>query len=150
MYSINRKQLNKVGACIDFESIKKLDGVLMKSSGKSVSINGQEVTKIKVVSFELAKGMYQRQVGKKYDKLIKFITDLLMSDDDTGEAYREALNQIEKFRLEIKNRFRIYLEKEQLEFMAKQLSVLKRQAKMQCLELQNSYTDQNSKGGKGR
>lgn len=150
MYSLNKKQIVKNNLCKNFESIKSVNGVLMNSKGKSISINGSSVKSIKVVSVELSKSMYQRQVGKKYNKLIKLITDLLMSDDDTGEAYREALNQIEKFRLEIKNKFRIYLEKEQIEFMVKQLSILEKQAKMQYMELQNFYTNEVSKGGKGR
>ncbi len=33
---------------------------------------------------------------KKYDKLIKYLTELLVSDDDTGDVMREALNQIVK------------------------------------------------------
>lgn len=150
MYSLSKKQIIKNNICKDFDSIKNVNGILMNSKGKSVSINGSNVKLIKVVSVELSKSMYQRQVGKKYNKLIKLITDLLMSDDDTGEAYREALNQIEKFRLEIKNKFRIYLEKEQIEFMVKQLSILEKQAKMQYMELQNFYTNEVSKGGKGR
>ena len=48
---------------------------------------------------------------KKYDKLIKYLTELLVSADDTGDAMREALNQIEKFRLEIKIKYRKFLKR---------------------------------------
>ena len=37
---------------------------------------------------------------------IKLLTDLLVEDDDSGDSYREALNQIERFRMMIKNKYR--------------------------------------------
>ena len=85
----------------------------------------------------------------KYDKLIKYLTELLVSDDDTGDAMREALNQIEKFRLMIKNKYRDFLEQSELEFMSKQLMKLKKIANQKLVEIQNSYLEQlNNKRSK--
>ena len=107
------------------------------------------VKDILVVDVMLAKGLVRDYVDKKYRKLIAELTELLISDDDTGEPFRIALNRIEKFRQEVKNKYRIYLEKKELEIMAKQLSALQKQAKLEFAELQNSLMVTNEIG-KGR
>ena len=76
---------------------------------------------------------YFREVFKKYDKLILTLTDLLVDDDDTGDSLREALNRIEKFRLEIKIKYRKYLKKKELEKMSKQLIKLKKEAMIRLM-----------------
>ena len=79
---------------------------------------------------------------KKYNKLLEYLTELLVSDDDTGDAMREALNHIEKFRLEIKIKYRKYLMKKDLEMMSKQLVKLQKAANNRLLEIHNSYLEQ--------
>ena len=63
---------------------------------------------------------------ESFKKLINLLTELIVSDDDSGDTFREALNQIEKFRLEIKNKYRVFLENKELEEMAKKLKMLKK------------------------
>lgn len=85
-------------------------------------------------------------LDKKYRRLLKILTELLISDDDSGDSFRLALDRIEKFRLEIKIKYRRFLEKKELEVMAKQLSALQRQAKLEFAELQNSLMNVNEVG----
>lgn len=150
MYSISRKKvIKKKWKYQDFDQIKNLEGFLMPSRGNKFKIQGMVVKDILVVDVMLAKGLVRDYVDKKYRKLIAELTELLISDDDTGESFRIALNRIEKFRQEVKNKYRIYLEKKELEIMAKQLSVLQKQAKLEFAELQNSLMVTNEIG-KGR
>ena len=150
MYSISKKKVvKKKWKYQDFDQIKNLDGFLMPSRGNKFRIHEMVVKDILVVDVMLAKGLVRDYVDKKYKKLIAELTELLISDDDTGEPFRIALNRIEKFRQEIKNKYRIYLEKKELEIMAKQLSTLQKQAKLEFAELQNSLMITNEIG-KGR
>ena len=84
----------------------------------------------------------------KYNKLIVKLTDLITSDDDSGDDIREALNQIERFRLEIKNKYRNYLKKVELEKMSKELSTLKKAAEKRYLEFNDYFNELTS--GKSR
>ena len=84
-------------------------------------------------------------MDKKYKKLIALLTDLLISDDDTGSTYHEALNQIEKFRQIIKNKYRMYLKKQELELMSKNLVLLQKEAQNKLLELQHNIYEQMNK-----
>ena len=56
------------------------------------------------------------------------------------------LDRIEKFRQEIKNKYRRFLEKKELEIMAKQLSALQKQAKIEFAELQNNLMNSFEQG----
>ena len=90
---------------------------------------------------KLANPIASKMVSEKYEKLIFYLTDLLTDDDDSGESYHEALNQIEKFRLEIKNKYREYLTRKELEKMSKQLSILQKEAIKRYEELRYSYSE---------
>ena len=150
MYSISKKKVvKKKWKYQDFDQIKNLDGFLIPSRGNKFRIHEMIVKDILVVDVMLAKGLVRDYVDKKYKKLIAELAELLISDDDTGEPFRIALNRIEKFRQEVKNKYRIYLEKKELEIMAKQLSTLQKQAKLEFAELQNSLMITNEIG-KGR
>ena len=117
---------------------------MMGTKGKVYSIKSYKVRDIAVYSSVLAGPIVSIQVAKKYDKLIRYLTELLVSDDDTGDAMREALNQIEKFRQEIKNKYRKFLKQKELEMMSKKLVVLQKEANKRLFEIQNSiYTYEN-------
>ncbi len=139
MYSISKKKvIKKKWKYQDFDQIKNLEGFLMPSRGNKFKIQGMMVKDILVVDMGLSKELVRDYVRKKYKRLIEVLTELLISDDDTGESFRIALNRIEKFRQEIKNKYRIYLENKELEIMAKQLSALQKQAKLEFAELQSN------------
>lgn len=147
MYFISRKKVvKKKWKFKDFESLCNLDGFLMPSSRNGFNICNQKITYINVVDIELAKPIVRKFVSTKYKKLIKTLTELLISDDDSGDTFRLALDKIEKFRMEVKNKYRRFLEQKELEIMAKQLSALQKQAKLEFAELQNNLLSMNEMG----
>ena len=85
--------------------------ILVIKKNKVFNIGDYKVSNIVIYSKILGEKVVSSKVMKKYDKLIKYLTELLVSDDDTGDAMREALNQIEKFRLEIKIKYRKFLKR---------------------------------------
>jgi len=98
MYSINNKKVKgKLNEMIE------INGFPMASSKKVFNINGCEIKDIFVMDRTLANPLASKKVMKQYNKLIAYLTQLLIdADDDDGDTYRECLNQIEKFRLIIK------------------------------------------------
>lgn len=128
------------------------DGIRIKSKNKVFNVNGYNIKNILVVNKIMANVLTIDLVSRKYNKLINKLMILLTSDDDTGESFREALNLIEKFRLEIKNKYRKFLDNKILKQMAVQLKQLQKEAEERILVLQNYYTEKldNSKSGKSR
>ncbi|MBR2246236.1 MAG: hypothetical protein IJ880_04290, partial [Bacilli bacterium] len=60
--------------------------------------------------------------------------------------YMEALNQIERFRRQIKNKYRAFLTRKELEKMSKQLKLLQMEAKNRMLEINMNYEIMNTTG----
>lgn len=142
MYSVDNKKKNK-NKLVDKTEIIELDGFMMGSKNKVYKIDGNNVRDIKVVDTKLASSLVNKQVSKKYEKLISYLTELLIDDDDSGDSLREALNQIEKFRQEVKNKYRKFLKQKELEMMSKKLVLLQKEANRRLLELQESYKYEN-------
>ena len=140
MYSINKiktkKKISEKGVFCGFP---------MASSKKIFNINGCSIKDIMVMDKNLANPLASKKVMKQYNKLITYLTQLLIdTDDDDGDTYREVLNQIEKFRLIIKNKYRDFLMRKELEKMSKQLKILQKEAQNRFYELQNSMlVDEN-------
>ena len=135
MYSVDNKKYKNKNKLIDKTELIELEGFMMGSKNKVFTIENIEVKNIRVVDTKLASGLVNKQVLKKYNKLISYLTELLISDDDSGDTCREALNQIEKFRQEIKNKYRKYLKQKELEMMSKQLIALQKEANNRLIEI---------------
>ncbi len=128
------------------------DGFMLAKSGHVFKIKGQRIINIKIINKDLAAPLVKKVILNKYQNLIKILTELLTTDDDTGTTLIEALNRIEKFRQEVKNKYRIYLEQKELDFMARELRNIQNETKRRYLELSNNYYYKNeiNKSGKAR
>ena len=73
----------------------------MMTSKKGFTVCEVLVKNLVIMNKNLANGVVTKQVLKKYNKLIPLLTELLISDDDSGDSFREALNHIEKLNIEI-------------------------------------------------
>ena len=145
-YVCRRKKIKKKWKYGDFEHLVNLKVFVLPTKSDGFNICGVRIKNIEVIDNELGRPLVSEYVSKKYRKLLKQLTELLISDDDTGESFRLVLDRIEKFRQEIKNKYRRFLEKKELEIMAKQLSALQKQAKIEFAELQNNLMNSFEQG----
>jgi hypothetical protein len=135
MYRINNKK-TKNGKTTTKINIINLDGYVMHTKNKYFIIEGSKVSDIKVINKTLINSVVSEIVEKKYKKLIKVITELFISEeDDTDGAMDIVLDQIEKFRQEIKIKYRAYLLEKDLKKMSNQLKLLQKEAKSRKEEL---------------
>ncbi len=139
MYSISSTKYVNKGKMIDKTELVDLDGFIMPSKNKMFRIGNTTIRDLCLLNKYIAYPIVSNKVLKKYEKLIRQLADLLVEDDDDGASYREALNQIEKFRLEIKNKYRKFLAQKELELMSKHLSALQNEATIRLIEIRNSY-----------
>lgn len=146
MYIITNKK-NKY-KLTDKNALDSINGFLFGGSRRVHKIKGQEISKLVIYNKKLAHPVVKKQVDKKYKKLIDMLTDLLISDDDTGRSQMQALNEIEKFRQIIKNKYREFLTKKDLEEMSKQLTIMQKTAKSKIVELQNFLIEKEISRGK--
>lgn len=145
MYIIKNKKIKY--KLTDKNALDSIKGFLFGGSKRVHKIKGQEISKLVIYNKKLAHPVVKKQVDKKYKKLIDMLTDLLISDDDTGRSQMQALTEIEKFRQMIKNKYREFLTRKDLEEMSKQLTIMQKTAKSKIAELQNFLIEQEiSKG----
>ncbi len=136
MYIVSK--YSSTGNLLDLDRLSNLVAFPMGSSRKVFKIKGSEITNIDICNKKMAHSIVIKKVEKKYKSLIKLLTDLITDDDDSGESFREALNQIERFRMMIKNKYRNFLTKEEIETMSKQLVILQKEAKKRLIDIQDN------------
>lgn len=135
MYKINNTKKNKGKLTKEINFIN-IEGYTMHTKNKYFIIEGEKVTDIKVINKTLINSVVTEIVEKKFNKLIKEITELFISDDDdTDGAMDIVLDRIEKFRQEIKNKYRMYLKEQELKKMSNKLKLLQKEAKSKKEEL---------------
>ncbi len=140
MYSINN--LKRGNGKI--EDKIEISGFPMGRNDKIYKIGDSKVKAISISSTKLANPLVWEIVSKKYQKLIEYLTTILIDDDDeSGESVREALNHMEKFRLEIKNKYRDYLKRKELEMMSKQLMILQKELNERLIQIRESLINRN-------
>ena len=144
MYTLSKKKRRKK-FYINSEELINISHFDMKSH-KSFSIDGITVSKIRIYSFDLAHPLVSKSVKIRFKKLLDLLTELLISDDDSGDTFREALNQIEKFRLIIKNKYRNFLNNKELSEMSNKLKLLRKNAEEKLIEINNSLMKSSGKG----
>lgn len=96
------------------------DGDLMLDKAISISYT-KKSSVIHVVDYIIKKEMLKKQLAKKLDKLMFLLKFYLESDDDSGVAYQEALNEINKFREILRNKYRKLMNEEMLESINNEL-----------------------------
>lgn len=121
-----------------------IEGFLLPSKTKKFLIDGQKITNIMIINKKLASPFVTKIVLKKYQKLIKKLTELFISEEDEGTTMNEVLNEIEKFKDEIKRKYRKYLKRKELEKMSYELKILRQEAKRKQMELYYSVGEKTS------
>ncbi len=123
--------------------IKDLKGYSLAGESHKFMIEGTEILNIIVLDSKLIQVLVSKKVRVRYDQLIRYLTNLLtVVEDDTGTCCQEALNMIEKFRLEIKNKYRNYLSEKELKEMANQLKVMRKVALEKEMEIKNFLAEE--------
>lgn len=150
MYSISSRKYINNGKLLDKTDVLDIGGFLVATKRKIFQIQGASVRKIRVVDKDLAHPLVHEVVMRKYQQLISVLAELLVEDDDDGETCREALNQIEKFRIQVKNKYRNYVKKQELERMSKKLSKIQKEMQMKLFMIQNSYLRYSESNRRGR
>ena len=127
------------------EKTLEFDGIL--DLGKDLIIKSNDI-KVYIYNLDIQKIFITNKVYRKYLKLLKLVNFYLTSDDDTGTAYSEALNEMEKFRQLVKNKYRAYLLDETLKEMSLELTKKVKDAKRRLIYIETrtyDYTNENKR-----
>ena len=107
------------------------------------------VNKMIIVNPSLIDTLVTKKINNRFKKLIKLISYLYEENDETGEGYRLALNEISKYRMELINKYKSYLSEEKLKLLDNKLSILEEEVNLK-LEYLYEQSESKEKEGKSR
>ena len=125
------------------EEINKLKGISLNKNKEALKIKGTSIKNIIITDKKIVLPLLKSKIFKKYQKLLNEVVILLDNEDDDGSNLLLALDKIERFRAIVKNKYRNYLEKSELEFMAHKLKILKKEIKNRYLGLELDSKNKN-------
>jgi len=136
---------NKNDKAITYFEYDKMDGYDL-SPKKGVKITDAiNVNKVVIINPSLAQKVAKKKVDLKFRKLVELLNIIFESDDETGEAYHQGLNELNKLRMEMINKYKKHLTDEDYDLMEKKLGILEHELKVrlyylqQKLEFQQEY-----------
>ena len=98
------------------------------SLSKGLSIH-EKKSQGKVTFYEkkMVNALLRKKFLKKYKLLIQQLYFYLSTDDDSGTAIQEALSEIQKFREELRNKYRKILKEKEINRLEKELQVMEQE-----------------------
>lgn len=148
-YLIVKEKNDKSITYFEYDKMEGYDLAPKKGVKIQDAIN---VNKVVIINPSLAQKVAKKKLDLKFRKLLQLLNIIFESDDDTGTAYREGLNEISKIRLELNNKYRKHLEEEEATLMEKKLDILEDEIKVRLYYLEQTYQNNysNSMEGKSR
>jgi len=100
-----------------------------------------DVNKMVIINPSLIEKLAFRKVNYRFQRIVKLLMFVLSSenDDDTGSTYHQALNEVNKFRLEFLINYRNKLKEIDFEYFNKKLDLMEQELKNRLYYLQLTY-----------
>jgi len=123
------KEKNK--KAITYFEYTNLNGFNMTSKNKNIKLKDAiNVNKMIIINPSLIEKLIDKRINTKLRKLIEFILGIYDESTDPSGTLMLALNEVEKFKREIINKYIAYLNKEQLKNLDKKIKYLEQEVTM--------------------
>ena len=119
-YYIYKKGDEKSIVCLDYD---KISGYKFVPKNK-VKYDGIKVNQIMIINQSMIEKVLKRKIKNKLELYLKMIVNFIESDDDSGTAYREALDDLSKYKSIVLYKYRKYLDEKYLKLLLKKISIL--------------------------
>lgn len=151
--AINQKFLvikNKDEKEIKYFEYDKVKGYNITPKNNVKFQDAINVNKMILINPSLIEKMIDKKVKRKFNYLINMLSCLYDSDDTSGEGLYLALDEAEKFRMELINKYKKYMKEEKFELIEKKISILEDELKLRIKYLVLEQEKEHSKEGKSR
>lgn len=145
---------NKNDKAITYFEYDKMDGYDLSPKKGIKIMDAINVQKIVIINPSLANKVAKKKVDLKFRKLLQLLNTIFESNDETGSAYHQGLNELEKLRQELIDKYKKHLEADEFDTMEKKLGILEHELKIRLflIDKQLEYDKEReiSKEGKSR
>lgn len=125
------KEKNK--KAITYFEYDKLSGFNMTSKSKNIKLKDAiNVNQMIIINPSFIEKLINKKINSRLRKLIDIIAGSFDDDEDPANGLMIALNEVEKFKREMINKYLEYMSKEQLKFLNQKIKILEDQITMQA------------------
>ncbi|MDD3241885.1 MAG: hypothetical protein PHQ64_03870 [Bacilli bacterium] len=140
-YYVVKDNKNKTITYFEYDKMKGYD-ITPKSNVKiKDAIN---VNKMVIINPTMINKMVIKKLNNKFEKLLKIITLIYEEDSDDDVGYRHALNELEKLRMEMINKYKEHITKEEEELFLKKLEILETELKLRIQIIDRKVYEQEN------
>lgn len=142
---------NKDSKTIKYFEYDKLNGYNIYPKQNVKFQNAINVNKMIIINPTLIEKLVDKKIKHKFNNLINLLSFVYENDDATGDGLELALNEAEKFRMELINKYKKYLSEEKQNLMEKKLDILEDEIKLRMQyflteQMQREYSSSKSEG----
>lgn len=141
---------NREDKSITYFEYDKLDGYDLSPKKNAKIEDAINVNKIVIINPSLANKVAKKKVDIKFKRLLKLLNIIFETDDETGSAYHQGLDELERLRQELVDKYKKYLEDDEFDTMDKKLGILEHELKVRLFYLEKDLEFEMEKEGKSR
>ena len=99
-------------------------------------IKSLHLSNVLIVNDNLIDQYMMKRINNRFKKILEYIASIYEDDDDdTTDSLMKALNQVEKFKMELINKDRKYIEKEHIELISKKVKLIEKELQDKMYEM---------------
>lgn len=141
---------NKDSKEIKYFEYDKISGYNIKPNPNLKFQDAINVNKMILINPSLIEKMVDKKIKRRFDYLINLLSVVYENDDDTGEGLKLALNEAEKFRTELNNKYRQYINEEKFDLLQKKIAILEDELYLRMQFVLDKVNDIKEEKGKSR
>ncbi len=125
---------------IKYFDYDKINGYNLKAKKNYNFFDDINVSRVIIINPSFSEKIAKKKMRMKFEKLLTMM-QIVCEDDDTGEGLDIVLDEANKFKMELINKYRKYVEEEELELMYKKIEIVERELKLRkkAIEYTNGY-----------
>ena len=135
---------------ISYFDYEKIKGYNLKAKDKIHFTDAIDVSSMVIINPSFMGKVAMQKLKTKFEKLISLTSYVCENEDGDGEGLYIALNEINKLKMELINKYKKYIENEKYELMLKKIEILEDEIKLRINVLNYSMDNYEKKEGKSR
>ena len=120
----------------------KIDGYNLKAKKNSNYFDDINVSRVIIINPSFSEKIAKKKMDAKFERLLTMM-NIVLEEDDTGEGLDIVLDEANKFRMEIINKYRRFIEERDLELILKKLEIIEREVRLRkkAIDYTKGYGD---------
>lgn len=129
----------------------KIEGYHLTTKGNVHFSDGVDITRIIITNPNFIDKVATKKINNKFEKLINMMQIVceVGDDDETGEGYRIALNEAEKLKMELWNKYKKFISEQRLKLMIKKIEILEDELKLRLNILLDTFEEKEEEKERG-